>query len=469
LTSAETTELNPSATAEPETTEHSPETHAEEPHQHAHAQPTLNPECTREVEIEVSADEVTKGFRTVLKKYQKLARIPGFRPGKVPESVLRSRFSAGIREEVVEAVVPQHFREAIAQKGLRPVSQPQVTDLRLEEGQPLHFKAAFEVVPEFSVDGYQDVKVQKPDTELTGAEFDAELDSIRDARSTMETITEDRGLADGDWARISFTGELEASQNPAGTEASSPAPQPIEASDVSVEIGGSDTVAAFSDALRGSKPGQELKFEVTYPGDFGQKRLAGKTVAYKVEVKGIQKKVRPELNDQFAKELGPYENLEDLKTKLREHLASDKKNRLLSETRNRLVDALVAKFQFPVPESIIQSQIDTRLERGLRALAAQGMRTEDMRKLDFDRLREAQRESATSEVKGTLVLDRIADVENIQVSDEEIDRELQVISLQTREPLETLRDRLTREGSLARIREQLRREKTGNLLLERLP
>ena len=469
MTSAETTELNPSATAEPETTEHSPETHAEEPHQHAHAQPTLNPECTREVEIEVSADEVTKGFRTVLKKYQKLARIPGFRPGKVPESVLRSRFSAGIREEVVEAVVPQHFREAIAQKGLRPVSQPQVTDLRLEEGQPLHFKAAFEVVPEFSVDGYQDVKVQKPDTELTGAEFDAELDSIRDARSTMEAITEDRGLADGDWARISFTGELEASENPAGTEASSPAPQPIEASDVSVEIGGGDTVAAFSDALRGSRPGQELKFEVTYPGDFGQKRLAGKTVAYKVEVKGIQKKVRPELNDQFAKELGPYENLEDLKTKLREHLASDKKNRLLSETRNRLVDALVAKFQFPVPESIIQSQIDTRLERGLRALAAQGMRTEDMRKLDFDRLREAQRESATSEVKGTLVLDRIADVENIQVSDEEIDRELQVISLQTREPLETLRDRLTREGSLARIREQLRREKTGNLLLERLP
>ncbi len=469
MTSTETTELNPSATAEAEPTESNPEMQAGEPHEHNHAQPTLNPECTREVEIEVSADEVTKSFRTVLKKYQKLARIPGFRPGKVPETVLRSRFSAGIREEVVEAVVPQHFREAIAQKGLRPVSQPQVTDLHLEEGQPLHFKAAFEVVPEFSVDGYQDVKVEKPVTELTDAEFDAELDRIRDARSTMETVTEDRGLADGDWAQISFNGELENPEAAEGAETATQPPPPIEGKDVSVEIGGSDTVAAFSDALRGSKPGQELKFEVTYPGDFGQKRLAGKTVAYKVEVKGIQKKVRPELNDQFAKELGPYENLEDLKTKLREHLASDKKNRLLTDTRNRLVDALVAKFQFPVPESIIQSQIDTRLERGLRALAAQGMRTEDMRKLDFDRLREAQRESATSEVKGTLVLDRIADVENIQVSDEEIEHELQVISLQTREPLETLRDRLTREGSLARIREQLRREKTGNLLLERLP
>jgi trigger factor len=191
-------------------------------------------------------------------------------------------------------------------------------------------------------------------------------------------------------------------------------------------------------------------------------------VAYHVEVRGIRTKVQPELNDEFAKELGSYENLEDLKTKLREHLAADKKHRLLTDTRNRLLDALVAKFEFPVPESMVQSQIDTRLERGLRALAAQGMRTEDMRKLDFDRLREAQRESAASEVKGALVLDRIADVENINVSDDELEHELQVISLQTREPVESLRERLTREGSLAAIREQLRREKTGSLLVERL-
>jgi trigger factor len=482
---SETTELTPTATAEPETT--GPETTetGHEGHEHGHeaqaqaqAQPSLNPECTREVEIEVPADEVSKAFRTVLKRYQKMARIPGFRPGKVPETVLRSRFSGSIREDVVKAVVPPHFREAIVQKGLRPVSQPQVTDLQLDEGQPLHFKAAFEVVPEFSVDGYRDVKVDKPDTELTAAEFNAEFDRIRDAHARLEPVPEDRGLADGDWAQISFTGELEGenAETPEGGEPASPtaqpdgqpAGQPIQAKDVSVEIGGKDTVQAFTDALRGSKPGQELKFEVTYPGDFGQKRLAGKTVAYHVEVKGIQNRVQPELNDEFAKQLGSYESLEDFKQKLREHLAADKKNRLLADARNRLLDALVAKFQFPVPESMVQNQIDTRLERGLRALAAQGMRTEDMRKLDFDRLREAQRESAASEVKGTLVLDRIADVENIQVSDEEVERELQVISLQTREPLESLRDRLNREGSLTRIREQLRREKTGSLLVERL-
>ena len=433
-------------------------------------QPALNPECTREVEVEVPAEEVTKSFRTVLKKYQKLARIPGFRPGKVPETVLRSRFAGAIREEVVEAVVPAHFQTAIQQKGLRPVSRPQVTDLHLEEGQPLRFKAAFEIAPEFSVEGYQSVKVEKPDTELTEAEFDAELDHIRDARSTLEDVTEDRGLADGDWAQITFTGEVDGENTQAseGGEATEKKPQPIEGKEVSVEIGGKDTVQAFTDALRGSKPGQELKFEVTYPGDFGQKRLAGKTVAYHVEVRGIRTKVLPELNDAFAKELGSYENLEDLKKKLREHLAADKKHRVLADTRNRLLDALVAKFEFPVPESMVQSQIDTRLERGLRALAAQGMRTEDMRKLDFDRLREAQRESAASEVKGTLVLDRIADVENINVSDDELEHELQVISLQTREPVESLRERLTREGSLAAIREQLRREKTGGLLVERL-
>jgi trigger factor len=384
--------------------------------------------------------------------------------------VLRSRFAGAIREEVVEAVVPAHFQTAIQQKGLRPVSRPQVTDLQLEEGQPLRFKAAFEIAPEFSVEGYQSVKVEKPETELTDAEFDTELERIRDARSTMETVTDDRGLVDGDWAQITFTGEVDGENNQAseGGEATEKKPQPIEGKEVSVEIGGKDTVPAFTDALRGSKPGQELKFEVTYPGDFGQKRLAGKTVAYHVEVRGIRTKVQPELNDAFAKELGSYESLEDLKKKLREHLAADKKHRVLADTRNRLLDALVAKFEFPVPESMVQSQIDTRLERGLRALAAQGMRTEDMRKLDFDRLREAQRESAASEVKGTLVLDRIADVENINVSDDELEHELQVISLQTREPVESLRERLTREGSLAAIREQLRREKTGGLLVERL-
>lgn len=466
MSSADTIETTPNTEAqtpiEGEHTEHNHEGHEGHDHTHQHG-PTLNPECTREVEVEVPADEVTKAFRSIVKRYQKQARIPGFRAGKVPETLIRSRFADGIKQDVVEAVLPHHFRTAIDQQKLQPISQPQVTDLHLEDGQPLKFKAVFEVLPEFSIDGYQDVKVEKPDTTLTDTEFNTELERVRDSRSTMEPVTEERALVDGDWAQISFKGEVKSEAETAESTA-----EPITGEDALLEVGGENTLPAFNDALRAAKLGQELKFEVSYPEDFGEKRLAGKTIAYDVEVKGIKKKMQPELNDEFAKELGEYEGIEDFKQKFREHLANDKKRRVEAETRDKLLDALTAKYQFPVPESLVQNQVDARLDRGLRALAQQGMRTEDMRKLDFARLREAQRDSATAEVKGTILLDKIADAENVQVSDEDVDRELQIISLQTREPLDSLRSRLTSEGNLARIREQLRREKIGTLLVERL-
>jgi len=467
LSSADTLETTPNpeadaASAQPEQGHDHNHDH-DHAHDHEHHQhgPSLNPECTREVEIEIPADEVSRAFRTVTKRYQKQARIPGFRAGKVPESLIRTRFQDGIRQDVVESVLPVHFREAIDKADLKPISQPQVTDLHLEDGQPLKFKAVFEVLPEFSVAGYQDVHVPKPDTELTDSEVDAELERIRDSRSTMEPVTEDRALADGDWAQITFRGEFQG-------EAAEAEQQPVTGDDVMIEVGGQNTLPAFNEALRGAKPGQQLKFEVSYPEDFGERRLAGKALSYDVEVKAIKKKIQPELNDEFAKELGEYEGIEDFKQKLKDHLASDKKRRLEGETRDKIVEALIAKYQFPVPESLVQQQVDARLDRGLRALAQQGMRTEDMRKLDFDRLRAAQHDSAVNEVKGSLLLDRIAGEEKIEVTDAEVERELEILSLQTREPLDTLRQRLTGDGSLARIREQLRREKTGSLLYEKL-
>jgi trigger factor len=447
---------------EVDTTTEEPGGHDHEGHSHAVA--TLNPDCTREVEIEIPADEVTRNFQAVTKRYKKLARIPGFRSGKVPESLIRGRFAEQIRQDVMEAVLPEHFRSAIAEKQLKPVSQPQVTKIELEEGKPLRFKAAFEVLPEFSIDGYQDVKVEKPSTELTDAEVDAELARIRDSRSTMEPVTEERPLADGDFAQISFTGNFQ----PAEGETVSEEQQPITGQDVMVQVGGPNTLDSFNAALRGATAGQELKFEVSYPPDFGERQLAGKRVAYDLEVKGIKKKIEPEMNDEFAKELGKYESLEDFTNQLREHLARDKQRHVQNETTNRLLDALVSRFEFPVPESLVQQQIDARLDRGLRALASQGMRTEDMRNLDFDRLRAAQRPSATAEVKGSVLLDRIADVENVTVPEEDVENELHAISMQMREPVDALRVRLTEDGSLARIRERLRREKMGALLYERL-
>jgi trigger factor len=282
---------------------------------------------------------------------------------------------------------------------------------------------------------------------------------LRDSRATIEPVEEDRALVDGDWAQISYKGQVEGDAEAA----------PLAGDDSLVEIGGKDTVEAFTTALRGAKPGQELKAEVIYPADYADSKLAGKTVAYEVEVKAIKKRTIPELNDDFAKELGAYENLAELETRIREHLTLRKRRSVEGETKDRLFAALTERYPFAVPESLVQEQIDARLERGLRALAAQGMDTEQMRKLDFERLRTAQRDSAIAEVKSSILLDRIADEEKIEVSDDELDRELQIAALQSREPIDALRSRLTAEGGLARIREQLRREKTATVLYERLP
>jgi trigger factor len=464
------TSTNPETTAaaQPEVSaehEHSDHDHAGHDRTHQHG-PTFNPEVTRSIEVTIPADEVSRAMRSTVKRYQKQARLPGFRAGKVPESLIRARFAERIRQEVLEAVMPQHFQKAIAEGNYKLVSQPQVVDMKMEDDQPLWFKAEFEVMPEFSVEGYQDVKTEKPSSAFTDEEFATEVERVRESRSTMEPVEEDRPLADGDWAQITFTGNVQQQQPAEGNNA--PDNTPLTGEDVMLEVGGSNTLPAFNEALRGAKVGQELKFELSYPEDFGEKRLAGKTVSYDVVVKGIKRRVQPELNDDFAKELGDYSSYDDFIAKFRENLQAEKERRTEAETRERLLNALSERFQFPVPESMVQQQIDVRLDRGLRALASQGMREEDMKQLDFARLRAAQRDSATSEVKSLLILDRIADAESIGVSEEEVNQELELLSLRLREPLDALRVRLTQDGSMARIREQIRRDKTATLLYERL-
>ena len=471
--------MTPSGTLEskPESAEPEHEhDQAEAAHDHQHG-PVLNPDCTRELVIDVPADEVAAAWRKVAANYRKYAKIPGFRAGKVPESVVRRRFAAEIRKEVIDTLLPERFNKAVSEQNLRPVGQPKVTELTLEDESPLHAKAIFEILPAFSIDGYKDVKVDKPSVEITEEEFQHELAHLRDSRATIEPVEEDRALQDGDWAEISYKGQIQpdSSATPSAAAPEGDAePQPVEAQPISgentlVEIGGKDTVEAFSNSLRGVKPGQELKVEVIYPPDYSETKLAGKTVAYEVEVKAIKKRILPELNDDFAKELGHYEDYAALETSVREYIASRKRRSVESETKDRLFASMTERFTFPVPESLVQDQIDTRLERGLRALAAQGMQPEQMRKLDFTRLRAAQRDSALAEVKTNILLDRIAGEENITVDDEELDRELQIVSLQSREPLDALKVRLTKDGGLDRIREQLRRDKTASILYERLP
>jgi trigger factor len=439
--------------------------HAEVHHDHAHG-PVLNPECTRELVIDVPADEVSRAWAKVAGNYRKYAKIPGFRPGKVPESVIRSRFGAEIRKEVINTLLPERFRAGIAELGVRPVGEPQVTELTLNDGLPLHVEAVFEFIPAFSIDGYKDVTVPRPPVELTEEEFQHEIEHLRDSHATIEPVEEDRPLRDGDWAQISYKGEIQKDET-AGEDAA--APDPVSGEDMLVEVGGKDMLEAFHTALRGARPGQELKVEVVYPSDYAEARLAGETIAYDVTVKAIKKRVLPELNDEFAKEFGNYESFADLEKSVREQLVNHKRRSVERETKNRLFAAMIEKFTFPVPESLVQDEIDARLERGLRVMAAQCVSIELMRKLDFTRLRAEQRDDAVTEVKTNILLDRIADEENITVSDEEMNRELRIAAIQSREPLDALKVRLTQDGGLIRLAEQIRRQKTASILYERLP
>jgi trigger factor len=438
--------------------DHAGHDHDHAGHDHPHG-PVLNPECTRELVLDIPAEEVSKAYQKVTGNYRKYAKIPGFRSGKVPETVIRRRFADGIRKDVIDGLLPERFNKAVLDLGVRPVGEPRVLEMTVEDGQPLHVKAVFEYVPEFSIEGYQSVTVEKPPVEITEEEYQREIEQLRESRATIEPVEEDRALKDGDWAQITYSGLI-------ADDAEAP---PVAGEDTLVEVGGKDTVEAFSAVLRGAKVDQELKAEVIYPADYAESKLAGKTVAYNVTVKAIKKRTVPELTDEFAQELGHYENLADLEARVRDHISSRKRRSVEGETKDRLFAAMGEKFAFAVPESLVQEQIDTRLERGLRALAAQGMDTEQMRKLDFARLRTAQRDGAVAEVKTNILLDRIAAEEKITVEDEELDRELQMAALQAREPIEALRERLTADGGLTRIREQLRREKTASALYERLP
>ncbi len=449
--------------ATPETT--APEAGHEHHHHHA---PTLNPELTRTIEVTAPVEDVDKAYRKNVKQYAKVARIPGFRAGKVPESMIRSRFARELRQEVLDSLVSERFRQALEEQKINPVSQPQVSELLLAEGAPLKFKATFEVMPEINIDGYDSIKAERPDSTLTEDEYQSELANVLDHHATVEPVEEDRPLTDGDWAEIGFKGQLQELAQVVGEETTPKPENEITGEDVLIEVGGKNTLQAFNEALRGAKVGQELSFEATYPAEFGDARLAGRTVAYDVTVKAIKKKTYPERDEEFAKQLGPYADWNDFETKLRDRIASRKKEALEGRARDILLEQIAARYNFPVPETFVQQQVDARLERGLRALAQQGMTADAMRQMDFSRMREAQRDTAVAEVKLSMILDKIAELEKIDVTDEEMERELLMLSIQSREPLDALHKRLSDDGSLGRIREQMRREKTGAALYEKL-
>jgi trigger factor len=415
----------------------------------------------REIAVEIPVEEVNRETASLIQKYQKLARIPGFRRGHVPASVIRQRFSEDLKSDVVEALVPRYFRKEAEKQGLIPVSQPQVTDLQLKDNEPLRFKATFEVMPEIKVEGYKELRADKPEITVTNEEVQQSLEGLREQHATFTSV-EGRVLADGDYAQVSLDGQPKDGSQDGPTDTKD---KPVHMDEVLVEIAGKNTMPEFTENLRGASPGDERVFEVTYAQDAQEQRLAGKTFTYTVKVQSIKQKTLPELDDQFATQLGgEFKSLEEVRQRIREGMESERKHAAEHEAKDKLVAELVKRTEFEVPEALVDRQIDMRLERGLRALAAQGMKAEDIKKMDLNRLRVGQREQALQEVKASLVLDKIAEEEKIEVSDEEIDREIDALATQSKQTPEAIRARLTRDGALDRIRNRIRSEKTLDFL-----
>lgn len=434
--------------------------------------------CLREVDVEIPADVVNKETESTVQRYARVARVPGFRKGKVPASIVRSRFAQEIKSDVLESLVPEYFRQAVVKEGYRPISEPHVHSLVNEAGQPVRFKAAFEILPDIQLGNYQQIKVELPEVKVTDEDVEAELKRLQERQASFDPVEEDRPLQDGDFAQISFEavpkdaapesadaakGDSTGTETPAAAKPG--ASEPVKMDEVFVEIGGSNTQHEFSENLRGAKPGDERKFDVTYPPDSPDQRLAGKTLSYTAKVNAIKKKTTPELTDAFAKELSQdFQTLDDLKGRLRDGILSERQHQVMHEAQEMLLNQLAETHDFPIPETLVRRQIDFRLEQWLRGLAAQGMRTEDMKRMDFKRLRASQREAASKEVKAKLLLEKIADAENIQATDDEVNQEIRAIAQQSKQTPEAVQQRLTQEGAIDRIRSRIRSDKALRFL-----
>jgi trigger factor len=419
---------------------------------------TNKKEIKREISVEIPAAEVARETELQIQRYQKSARLPGFRAGHVPASIIRQRFGDGLKNDVIEALAPRHFRKEAEKQGLIPVSQPRITDLHFHDGEPLRFKASFEVLPEVQVEGYKELRADKPEINVTDEEVEQALTNLREQRATYTDVV-GRTLEPGDFAQSSMDGRPKD-----GKDVKEASANPVHMDDVLIEIGGKNTVAEFTQNLTGAASGDERTFDVSYPEDISDKRLAGKTFVYTVKVNGIKQKSLPELNDEFAKELGEFSSLDQVSKQIRENMEAEKRHTAEHAAKDKLVAELVQRNDFEVPESLIDRQIDLRLERGLRALAAQGMKMEDLKKMDLPRLRAGQREQAIGDVKSSLLLERVADLEKIDVSDEELNREIEALAKQSKQTSEAVRARLTEDGGLDRIRIRIRSEKTLDFL-----
>jgi trigger factor len=408
--------------------------------------------CRRELDLEIPAEEVSKATERVAKELARVARVPGFRPGKAPISLIKRRFADDIKGEVLQSLVPERVEKAVVEQKLSPVSQPQVEKLDFNEGQPLKFRAVFEVLPEFELGTYKGLEIEMPPMDVTDDDVNKALEETRERAAAFAPV-EGRAVENGDFAQLKLVG------TPADGG------EPINADSVLCHVGAEETMEPFNTSLRGANIGDHKEFDVEYPADYPDEKLAGKKFHYAADVTGIKTKKLPELNDEFAKDVSDAATLEELKSKIRESLVHQRDHRQRDLRRERVIAELVKLHDFPVPESLVESQMDVRLERMVRSLAQQGVDPRAVN-LDWSALRGRQQDRAKDDVKAELIIDRIASTEKIDVTDEEVEHELQHVASHSGESVEAIRARLTKQGALDRMKAKLRSDKTLDWLAQ---
>jgi trigger factor len=406
--------------------------------------------------VEIDSTVVDAEIDKVSKDYSKAARVPGFRPGKVPAKVVRQRFRDQILHDVAHGLIPRAVEAALRERGVEPVDTPDIRDVVVEEGQPLKFTATFETVPPIDPGDYAGIVLRTKDVAVEDAAVEQALSQLRERSARYEPV-EGRGVEVGD----SVT--LDLARTAVGEEGET---QTDKHDNVTVDIGAPANPPGFDEELADMRAGESKAFDVRYPDEYTIKELAGTTVKYDATVKTIRKRIVPELDDEFAKDLGDFANLEALRARVRGDLEHEARHEVEREMRAELLKQLASRVSFDVPASLIDREIDRRVEEFVRRLIEQQidpMRTN----INWEEFREKQRDAAAEAVRGALVLDEVARRENIAVSEPDVLAEVERYAERTGRTPAAVRARLEKEGGLGRLYAGLRRERTVDFLLSR--
>jgi trigger factor len=398
-----------------------------------------------EIEREVVQKEIDEKSRELAKK----ARIPGFRPGKVPADVIKQRFRGQVLEDVAEAIVNRVVFQELEGRGLKPVAMPRVQDLKIAESQPMTFRAVFETLPLLEAPEWRGLRAGAKRSPVTDEAVEAELDALRDNAARFEPI-EGRPAQQGDHAVLDLAWRPQDGGKGGRDE------------NALIEVGSSENHPDFNAGILGMPVGDTREIRASYGTDHPSPALAGRSIVYRVTLKALKSKALPAKDDEFAKDLD-FDSLQALRDDVRARLVAAEERRIDHELKQQLVDALVERAAFEVPESLVERHMTARTENAARGLALQGIDPSRI-KMDWRGYRESQREEAVKAARADLLLDEIARRESVDVSEAELDLELSRLAARLRKSKPALRAQIEKEGDMAALRARLREGKVLDLI-----